>query len=84
MTTRRVSRTRTTTTAATESTALDSAALDDALDRLRELALRLWAVRSAHQPRETLLRGRRCGTCGHPYPCATVRAADGTRLRASA
>jgi hypothetical protein len=51
-------------------------ALDEALDRVRELALRLWAVRGVHRPRRALLGGARCAGCGRPYPCATLRAAS--------
>jgi hypothetical protein len=49
-------------------------ALDEALDRVRELSLRLWAVRGVHQPRRALLGGPRCSGCSQPYPCATLRA----------
>ena len=51
-------------------------ALDEALERISELAARLWAIRSAHRPvtvgwrRET-----RCADCGQAVPCATLRAA---------
>ena len=55
--------------------ALEAGALDDALDRVRELSLRLWAVREAHPPVRGLLRRTRCGTCGEPFPCRTVQAA---------
>lgn len=55
-------------------------ALDDALDHITELAERLWAVRRAHPvvARRSLFGGRRlrCGGCGHPAPCPTLRAAD--------
>ncbi|MDP9434993.1 MAG: hypothetical protein M3P93_07285 [Actinomycetota bacterium] len=54
---------------------LEAVALDDALDRVRELSLRLWAVREAHPPVRGLLRRDRCGTCGEPFPCRTVLAA---------
>jgi hypothetical protein len=49
-------------------------ALDEALDRVRELSLRLWAVRGVHRPRRALLGGERCSGCGQSYPCATLRA----------
>lgn len=49
------------------------AALDDALVRIRELTLRLWAVRAAHQPSRGLGRPR-CGTCRARYPCPTLQA----------
>ena len=55
--------------------ALEAVALDDALERVRELSLRLWAVREAHPPVRGLLRRTRCGTCGEPFPCRTVQAA---------
>ncbi len=48
--------------------------LVDALERVRVLSLRLWAVREAHPA----VRGRfgrvRCATCGQVCPCSTVRA----------
>jgi hypothetical protein len=56
--------------------ALDRA-LDDALARVRELSLRLWAVREVHQPARGLLGRARCVACGQAYPCATVQAAAG-------
>ena len=69
------------------SAALDPSPLDDALDRVRELSLRLWAVREAHPVCRTLLRGLRCRTCGQAWPCATVRATavydDGGAVRSS-
>jgi hypothetical protein len=58
-------------------------ALEDALARVRELSLRLWAVRAEHRAGRGLLGRARCGTCGQPYPCATVRAA-GPPMRRSA
>ncbi len=55
-------------------------ALDEALQHISDLAERLWAVRRAHRPvrTRTLLGGERvrCGGCGHPSPCPTLRAAD--------
>lgn len=53
--------------------ALGDEALDDALERVRELSLRLWAVRAVHRPRRSLL-GVRCSCCGQPHPCVTLRA----------
>jgi hypothetical protein len=52
-------------------------ALDEALERISDLAARLWAVRSAHRP---VARGwrrahARCAGCGQPLPCATLLAA---------
>ena len=49
-------------------------ALDEALDRVRELSLRLWAVRGVHRPRRAVLGGTRCSGCGQAYPCPTLRA----------
>jgi hypothetical protein len=49
--------------------------LDVAVARVRELSLRLWAVRAAHQPAQTRWRGLRCRTCDEPHPCGTLRAA---------
>lgn len=51
-------------------------ALDEALERISDLAARLWAVRSAHRPLATgwLRRETRCAGCGQPVPCATLRA----------
>ena len=54
--------------------ALPDTALDDALDRVRELSLRLWAVRAVHRPRRSLLGNERCTSCGEPHPCTTLRA----------
>lgn len=48
-------------------------ALDDALDRVRELSLRLWAVRGVHRPRRSLL-GVRCTSCRQAHPCPTLQA----------
>ncbi len=52
-------------------------ALDEALDRICELAGRLWAVRAAHRPVPVGWRRReeRCAECGRPSPCPTLRAA---------
>lgn len=51
-------------------------ALEDALERISDLAARLWAVRQAHRPAVTgwLRRGCRCAGCGQPVPCPTLRA----------
>ena len=49
-------------------------ALDEALERVRVLSLRLWAVRGVHRPRRSVLGGTRCSGCGQGYPCATLRA----------
>ena len=54
--------------------------LDAAVARIRELSLRLWAVRAAHPGVHTRWRGLRCATCGQAYPCATVRAAGGSAV----
>ena len=53
--------------------AVEDAALDDALERVRELSLRLWAVRGVHRPRRSLL-GVRCSACHQPHPCGTLQA----------
>ena len=52
-------------------------ALDEALERISDLAARLWAVRSAHRPVATGWRRAhtRCAGCGQPVPCATLLAA---------
>ena len=52
-------------------------ALDEALERISDLAARLWAVRSAHRPVTTGWRRThtRCAECGQPVPCATLQAA---------
>jgi hypothetical protein len=52
-------------------------ALDEALERISDLAARLWAVRSAHRPVATGWRrsSTRCAGCGQPVPCATLLAA---------
>lgn len=50
-------------------------ALEDALARVRELSIRLWAVREVHRPGRGLLGRTRCWTCAQPYPCPTLRAA---------
>lgn len=51
--------------------------LEQALDRISDLAARLWAVRSAHRPVVTgrLRRTVVCSGCGLPTPCPTLRAA---------
>lgn len=51
-----------------------SATLDAAVDRVRELSLRLWAVRDQHRPVRRLGRVR-CTCCGQAYPCGTLLAA---------
>lgn len=61
-------------------TAEPDPALDDALARVRELSLRLWAVREAHLPSRSLLGRTRCRTCAQPYPCPTVAAAGPPRV----
>ena len=63
------------TTAA--STPTDDKTLDEALERISELAARLWAVRSAHRPVRAgrLRRSVVCAGCGLPTPCPTLRAA---------
>lgn len=52
-------------------------ALDEALERISDLAARLWAVRSAHRPVAVgwLRAQTRCAGCGQPVPCATLLAA---------
>ena len=52
-------------------------ALDEALERISDLAARLWAVRSAHRPVAVGWRRAhtRCAECGQPVPCATLQAA---------
>jgi hypothetical protein len=51
-------------------------ALDEAVARIRDLAGRLWAVRSAHRPSGPGRRARnRCAGCGQQLPCATLLAA---------
>lgn len=52
-----------------------TSALDEALERIGDLAARLWAVRQAHAPVRTVLGGRRCAECARAYPCPTVLAA---------
>ena len=59
-------------------------ALEDALARVRELSLRLWAVRLEHRPVRGLLGRARCATCGQPHPCPTSQAAGPPTLRRSA
>ncbi|MCU1693048.1 MAG: hypothetical protein JWM64_2139 [Frankiales bacterium] len=55
----------------------DPTLLADAVERVRELSLRLWAVRAAHTPVPRLLGGERCSCCREAYPCPTVRATRG-------
>lgn len=57
------------------------------MDRIADLAGRLWAVRRAHRPiparglRGVRLPGvravvrLRCADCGRPFPCPTLQAA---------
>ena len=60
-------------------------ALDEALEHISDLSERLWAVRRTHAPVRTrsLLGGERvrCGGCGQPSPCPTLRAADPSPAR---
>jgi hypothetical protein len=52
-------------------------AFDEALDHLAELARLLGRVRAVHRPyRRVRWARRRCGGCGQPHPCPTLRAAD--------
>lgn len=62
----------------------DATHLDEAVDRVRELSMRLWAIREAHAPGRTRLGRLRCRTCGQPAPCDTLRAAGDIRLPRSA
>ena len=59
------------------STPAPDPALDEALERISDLAARLWAVRSAHRPVTVGWRRShtRCAECGQPVPCATLQAA---------
>ncbi len=52
-------------------------ALDEALERISDLAARLWAVRAAHRPVTVGWRRTqtRCAECGQALPCATLQAA---------
>lgn len=58
-------------------------AFDEAVDRITDLTLRLWAIRAAHRAVvvKPLLRPARltCTGCGRPAPCPTLRAADDPR-----
>ncbi|CAA9355357.1 MAG: hypothetical protein AVDCRST_MAG16-2638 [uncultured Frankineae bacterium] len=65
------------TTSTSTSTAGADPALDEALERISDLAARLWAVRSAHRPVAVGWRRSqtRCAGCGQPVPCATLLAA---------
>ena len=61
-------------------------ALDEALERISDLAARLWAVRSAHRP---VARGwrrthARCAECGQAVPCATLQATGEEFVRTAA
>lgn len=51
-----------------------TASLEDAVARVRELSLRLWAIRDQHRPLRRR-RGLRCAGCRQPYPCPTLLAA---------
>jgi hypothetical protein len=52
-------------------------AFDEALDHLADLALLLGRVRAVHRPyRRVRWARQRCGGCGQPHPCPTLRAAD--------
>ncbi len=51
--------------------------LADAVDRVRELSVRLWEVRATHAPVRGLLGRLRCRTCGEAHPCRTSRVAAG-------
>ncbi len=61
----------------TSPTARPDPALDEALERISDLAARLWAVRSAHRPVSAGWRrtATRCAECGQAVPCATLQAA---------
>ena len=56
-------------------------ALEEAVQRVGELAGRLWEVRRAHRPVlvRGLLRQHRllCAGCRQPSPCPTLQAAGG-------
>ena len=56
--------------------------LVDAVERVRELSLRLWAVREAHPAVRGLLGRLRCGTCSCTHPCPTLLAAGTGAARA--
>lgn len=60
-------------------------ALDEALERISDLAARLWAVRSAHRPvvAGRLRRTVVCGCCRLPAPCPTLQAAGQSTRSAS-
>ncbi|MDP9432128.1 MAG: hypothetical protein M3P91_05320 [Actinomycetota bacterium] len=51
-----------------------SSTLDEALERIGDLAARLWAVRQTHVPVRTVLGRHRCAECARAYPCPTVLA----------
>jgi hypothetical protein len=50
-------------------------AFDEALDHLADLARRLGQVRAVPYRRSRWAQPR-CGGCGLPHPCPTLRAAD--------
>ena len=68
-------------TAVPIATAAQDRALEEAVQRVGELAGRLWDVRRAHRP--VLVRGLlrphrlRCAGCRQPSPCPTLQAAGG-------
>ena len=74
---RQPARTQPARTLATAPVPSPDPALDEALERISDLAARLWAVRSAHRPVTVGWRRThtRCAECGQPVPCATLQAA---------
>ena len=74
---RQPTRTQPARTLATAPAPAADPALDEALERISDLAARLWAVRSAHRPVTSGWRRShpRCAECGQPVPCATLQAA---------
>lgn len=48
--------------------------LDEALDRIGELAARLWEVRRRHDAMRDRLGRWRCPSCRGPAPCPTALA----------
>lgn len=55
-----------------------ASAFDDAVERIRILSSRLWAVRAVHRPVRGLTGRVRCAGCAERYPCPTLRACDTT------